>query len=181
MGPIPNSLIIAPGLAGGPGPEIPRFPASRYDSKIGLGAPAFRHLRIMSHSKKHIFTERCPIRWGDMDAYGHVNNTVFFRFMEQARIAWMESVGLDLVSPEQGPVIINASCTFLKQLDYPGTVEVKMYAGELGRSSVMSYYELRKEGERDLYAEGAAKIVWSDQRVRKSMPIPDEFRKALER
>lgn len=134
----------------------------------------------MTEPKKLICVERVPIRWGDMDAYGHVNNTVYFRFMEQARIAWMESVGLDLVTPEQGPVIINASCTFLRQLEYPGTVEVKMHCGHLGKSSVMSYYEIRKDGDDTLYAEGAAKIVWADQRVKKSVPIPDEFRKVLE-
>ena len=35
-----------------------------------------------------------PIRWGDMDAFGHVNNTVYFRYMEQVRISWFEQIGL---------------------------------------------------------------------------------------
>ncbi|GIX26261.1 MAG: thioesterase [Burkholderiales bacterium] len=134
----------------------------------------------MEKKRRLIYIERIPIRWGDMDAYGHVNNTVYFRFMEQARVGWMQELGLDLVAPEQGPVIVTASCAFLKQLDYPGTVEVRMYAGELGRSSLMSYYELRREGEEELCATGEAKIVWADQRVRKSMPIPPHIRRLLE-
>lgn len=133
----------------------------------------------MEKKRKLVYVERIPIRWGDMDAYGHVNNTVYFRFMEQARVGWMATLGLNLVAPEQGPVIVTASCVFLKQLDYPGTMEVRMYAGDLGRSSLMSYYELRKEGEEGLYATGEAKIVWADQRERKSMPIPDWVREKL--
>jgi len=40
--------------------------------------------------KKLVHIERIPVRWGDMDAMGHVNNTVYFRFMEQTRISWFE-------------------------------------------------------------------------------------------
>jgi acyl-CoA thioester hydrolase len=127
--------------------------------------------------RKLVHVESVSIRWGDLDAYGHVNNTVFFRFMEQARVAWIESiVGKTLVAPEEGIVIVNASCTFLQQLDYPGVVDVNMFVDAPGRSSMMSYYELFKRGEAEPYAEGAAKIVWVDQRVRRSAPIPDWVR-----
>jgi acyl-CoA thioester hydrolase len=45
----------------------------------------------MEHRKKLVHVTHIPIRWGDMDAYGHVNNTVYFRYMEQARVEWLES------------------------------------------------------------------------------------------
>jgi acyl-CoA thioester hydrolase len=62
-----------------------------------------------------------PIRWGDMDAYGHVNNTVYFRYMEQARVEWLEQhQDLPVRPGGDGPVIINASCTFLVPMTYPG-------------------------------------------------------------
>ncbi|MFZ5556060.1 MAG: acyl-CoA thioesterase [Pseudomonadota bacterium] len=135
---------------------------------------------MTQHPRKPVHVESIPIRWGDMDAYGHVNNTVFFRFMEQARVAWMEAiVGKTLVAPEAGIVIVNASCTFLKQLDYPGVVEVKMSVGPPGRSSLMSFYEIFKRGDAEPYADGAAKIVWVDQRVRRSAPIPDWVREKI--
>ena len=46
----------------------------------------------MSEHKKLVHTERIPVRWGDMDAMGHVNNTVYFRYMEQTRICWFEKL-----------------------------------------------------------------------------------------
>ncbi len=131
----------------------------------------------MDHRGKLIHTTRIPVRWGDMDAYGHVNNTVYFRYFEQARVEWIEEMGCRVTPDEpESPVIINASCTFLAPVNYPATVVIRMYGGEPGRSSVMTWYELFVEGEDRLYAEGAAKTVWMDTRTGKSVPIPDRVR-----
>lgn len=121
-----------------------------------------------------------PIRWGDMDALGHVNNTVYFRYMEQIRVEWLESLGyvLSATRPD-GIVVINASCTFLAPLTYPGEVEVQMWLGKPGRSSLQSHYEMRKVGEETLYAEGAAKMVWMNPQTGKSVPIPESILQSI--
>ena len=135
----------------------------------------------MNERAKLIHTSRIPVRWGDMDAYGRVNNTVYFRYFEQTRVEWLEAMGCRVsVEEAVGPVIINASCTFLAPVNYPATVVIKMYAGEPGRSSVMTWYELFVEGEDRLYAEGAAKTVWMDTRSGKSSPMPDFVRAVFE-
>ena len=130
----------------------------------------------MEHKKKLIHVTTIPMRWGDMDAYGHVNNTVYFRFMEQARVEWCEEVGVEVRPGGLGPVIINASCTFLIPINYPATVVLRMYAGEPGRSSVMTWYELGVEGDERIYAEGSSKVVWMDPRTGKSVPLPEDIR-----
>ncbi len=77
-----------------------------------------------------VFEMSMPIRWGDMDAFGHVNNTVYFRYMEQVRISWFEQLGMAGSNADgQGPVIVNASMEFLKQLHYPGDVIGRMTVG----------------------------------------------------
>jgi acyl-CoA thioester hydrolase len=126
-----------------------------------------------------VLVENIPIRWGDMDAMNHVNNTVYFRYMEQARIAWYEKLFGELSGArDEGMVIVNASCTFLKPLTYPGTVEIRMSLGPASRSSVESFYAL---GIGDtLYAEGAAKIVWIDIRRGKAIPLPAPIRAMCE-
>lgn len=128
-------------------------------------------------SRKLVLTTSIPVRWGDMDAYRHVNNTIYFRYFEQARVEWLEQSGstVSLENPV-APVIINASCTFLIPVNYPATVVVRMYLGEPGRSSVMTWYELGVEGDDRLYAEGAAKVVWMDPVTGKSVPLPDDVR-----
>jgi acyl-CoA thioester hydrolase len=119
-----------------------------------------------------VHTSRQPIRWGDMDMLGHVNNTVFFRYCEQARIEWTYGLHPDGDAyAGTGPVIVNASCTFLLPLVYPGDVEVRMYLGDPGRTSVGTYYEILKNGTK--YADGAAKMVWIDLATGRSVPLPD--------
>ena len=122
--------------------------------------------RVLVHTTTQV------IRWGDMDAFGHVNNTVYLRFMEQARIEWLyaqaKAVGH---TGNDGPVIVNASCNFLLPLVYPGEVEVRMYLGEPGRSSIGSFYEILVAGTK--YADGAAKIVWIDRASGRSVPLPE--------
>ena len=136
----------------------------------------------MTAKRKLVHTEIIQIRWGDMDAMGHVNNTVYFRYMEQARIAWFDALGLLRSGTGEGPTIINASCTFLKQLVYPGNVEVKTYLGLPGRSSFETWIELRASYDPDvIYAEGSAKVVWVDHAKGKSAPLPDKLRSVAER
>lgn len=132
----------------------------------------------MEHPRQLVLTTRIPVRWGDMDALGHVNNTVYFRYAEQARIEWLESIGItDIVDVEEGVVIVNTSCTFLKPITYPATVEVCVLIGKPGRSSLPTYFEMRVVGEPEtLYAEGAAKVVWWNPRSGQSRPLPDFIR-----
>lgn len=134
----------------------------------------------MTDPKKPMHTTRIPLRWGDMDAYGHINNTVYFRFMEQARVEWIEAMHVPVRPGGEGPVIINASCTFQIPLTYPGTVEVRTSIGKVGRSSVETHVEIYLEGDERLYAHGASKVVWMDTLTGKSVPIPDHVRALLE-
>ena len=136
----------------------------------------------MSPNAKLIYTTRMPVRWGDMDAYGHVNNTVYFRYMEQTRIEWLETFDYGVThAQDEAAVIVNASCTFLVPIAYPAIVEIRMYVGKPGRTSLPTYYEIRCEGEDVLYAEGAAKLVWFLPASGKSAPLPERIRASAER
>ena len=134
----------------------------------------------MEQKKTLIHVTRMPIRWGDMDAYGHVNNTVYFRYMEQARVEWIEALNVKVRPGGEGPVIINAACTFFVPMTYPGEVEVRTFVGTPGRSSVDTYVEMRLLGDETLYAQGSAKVVWMDTQTGKSVPIPAHVRNVIE-
>jgi acyl-CoA thioester hydrolase len=128
--------------------------------------------------RKLVHVERIALRWGDMDAMGHVNNTVYFRFMEQARIGWFEAlVPRDEAWSTIGIVIANASCNFKRPINYPGTVEVRLLAGPPGGSSVPTFYELLVE--KDLCADGAATVVFIDMQAQKPVRIPERIRSLL--
>ena len=126
---------------------------------------------------------RQAIRWGDMDAFGHVNNTVYFRYMESGRIAFLEDAAGDLEIKDEGPVLVTAHCTFVKQLKYPGEIEIRTFAGPAGRSSFEVTHEIRMvdaEGKADVIAaEGGGKVVWIDFAAEKSVPLPARLREIL--
>jgi acyl-CoA thioester hydrolase len=127
--------------------------------------------------KKLVHEMLIPIRWGDMDAMGHVNNTLYFRYMEVARIEWLHSIGGPPDPQGCGPVIVNAFCSFIRQLEFPGEVRLKHYAANPGRSSFDTYVTMeRSDDPGTVYAEGGATTVWTDFRAQKSAPMPDWLR-----
>jgi len=130
------------------------------------------------HRLAHV--ERIPIRWGDMDAMGHVNNTVYFRYMEQARISWFEALIPEADAWQStGIVIVNASCNYKRPITYPGGVEVRLLVGPPGGSSVPTFYELRVDADPLPYADGAAVVVFVSMKTQKPARIPEGIRERL--
>ena len=118
-----------------------------------------------------------PIRWGDMDAMGHVNNTIYFRYLEIARLEWLFKIGGPPDPQGTGPVIVNAFCNFIRQLEYPGEVIAKHYVANVGRTSFDTYMTLERTDQPGVvYTEGGARCVWVDFPKQKSTPMPDWVR-----
>ena len=118
-----------------------------------------------------------PIRWGDMDMMGHVNNTNYFRYFEIVRIEWFERIGRPLSPAGEGIVIVNTFCNFIKQLEFPGDVLARHYVANPGRSSFEAYMTLeRTDAPGVICASGGATTVWVDFPKQKSAPLPEWLR-----
>ncbi len=132
--------------------------------------------------KTLIHSMTVPIRWGDMDAMGHVNNTIYFRYMEIGRLQWMMEAGVPANPQGEGPVIVNAFCNFIKQLEFPGEVLLNTYVGDVGRSSFDTYHVLaRADDPNTVYANGGATVVWVNLPLQKSAPLPSHLLELLGR
>lgn len=131
----------------------------------------------LPEAKKLTLEMRIPIRWGDMDAMGHVNNTVYFRYLETIRIEWLHSVAGAPDLSGNGPVIVNAFCNFIRPLKYPGDVFARHYVANLGRTSFDTFITLERDDEPGVtYASGGAKTVWMNYREEKSVALPERLR-----
>jgi acyl-CoA thioester hydrolase len=127
--------------------------------------------------KKLVHEMIIPIRWGDMDAMGHVNNSVYFRYLETIRINYFEKLGCVPDPQGTGPVILNAFCSFYKQLEFPGDVLAKMYVSDPARTTFESWCTLSRTDQPDvIYAAGGATTVWVDFPQQKAVPLPDAIR-----
>lgn len=127
--------------------------------------------------KKLVFEMTIPIRWGDMDAMGHVNNTTYFRYLETIRIEWLHSIGCPPDPAGEGPVIVNAFCNFYKQLEYPGDILVKMYTSEPARTTFETWATIEMVDQPGIvYAAGGATTIWVDFPKQKAIELPDWMR-----
>ena len=133
-------------------------------------------LDIPEH-KKQVYEMVIPIRWGDMDAMGHVNNATYFRYLETIRIDWLSSINAIPQPQGLGPVIVNAFCNFYKQLEYPGDVLIKMYASDPGRTTFETWGTMERSDQPGvIYAAGGATTIWVDFPKQKAVDLPDWLR-----
>jgi len=118
---------------------------------------------------------RIPVQWGEMDAYGHVNNTVLFRYFESARVEYLVKCGFAR-SWEQdrvGAILQSTGCRFRRPLFHPDTAIVGGRAVELEEDRFTMEYVVVSETSGEVAAEGAGVVVSYDYRSRHKCPIPD--------
>ena len=123
-----------------------------------------------------------PIQWGDMDAFGHVNNTVPIRWFESARIAYLERVGLSemMEAGGIGPILAAIHCNYRKQVEYPDTVHIGARVGRIGKSSFTMEHAAVSEAGQWICAEGESTIVVFDYNAQRPTRVPDSIRTAVE-
>ncbi len=130
--------------------------------------------------KKPVHEMLIPIRWGDMDANGHVNNATYFRYLETARITWFTSIGYGPDRDRLSIIIANAFCNFVRQLEYPGDIRIRTHVGTPGRSSFDIFATLERSDQPGIVcATGGVTAVWFDYQTGRAAPLPETLRQRL--
>lgn len=126
---------------------------------------------------------RVPVRWSDMDAYGHVNNAKYMTYFEAARINIFTQMALDgnWQGAPQGPVLGSVTCNFRRELRYPAVLEIGTRVVKIGRRSFHFEHALFLEGTDTLVADGRSVVVWLDRAAGRSTELASEIRAFLER
>lgn len=123
-----------------------------------------------------------PVAWGEMDAYGHVNNTVYFRYFENARIEYFENLDFNDPFAQEGigPILASVSSNFRNPLTYPDTVKIGTGVTGMSESSFLMEYHLKSEKLDEIAADGECTIVTYDYEKQKTVRIPDRLRQEIE-
>ena len=119
------------------------------------------------------------VRWGEMDALGHVNNVVYLQYFEAARIRWFDGFGFVSGNPESGPVVLQSNCTYLKPVVYPCQLQVLTQLQKVGNSSFTLSQTLLGSDDDTLYAEALFTCVWVDRQTGRPARAPDFLRRLL--
>jgi acyl-CoA thioester hydrolase len=121
------------------------------------------------------------VAWGEMDAFNHVNNVVYFRYFESARIACFERLGAldEMTRSGCGPILGEVRCRFRLPLEYPDRVSVGARVSAIGEDRFTLQHAIASERAGRIAAEGEGVIVWYDYRARAKAPLPQALRDRL--
>ncbi len=121
------------------------------------------------------------VRWGDMDAMGHVNNAVYFRYCESARIALLRRLDIKgrAEGHAQGPVLVTTACDFKREVKYPATLDIGVRVEAVTRRSFALQYALFFAETDDLAAVARSVNAWVDYAEQRAVELPDELRALL--
>ncbi len=120
-------------------------------------------------------------RWADDDAYGHVNNTVYYQWFDTAVNAWLIEAGLlDVAAGDPIGLVVETGCRYARPLSFPEPVEVGLAVERLGTSSVRYRLGVFAKGAREAAAEGRFVHVYVDRATRRPVPLPKQWREKLE-
>jgi acyl-CoA thioester hydrolase len=128
--------------------------------------------------EKILFKKELQVQWGDMDALGHVNNTVFFKYFEYARVTWFDTIKKDMLDKKgEGPILLKTDCTFLSPLVYPEKILVWIYCGKLGQTSFVLKYKILRQKDNMVCATGSSQLVWVNYQTSQSLPVHEKIKK----
>ncbi|RLS40845.1 MAG: acyl-CoA thioesterase [Planctomycetota bacterium] len=123
-----------------------------------------------------------PVQWGDQDAFGHVNNVVYFRWFESARIDLLHEfpTSVTMSGSGLGPILASIKCDYRKQLRFPDTVYIGSRMTRVGRSSADIGHFVISHQQGQLVAEGSSVIVIFDYTAQRVTRIPEDLRTLFE-
>lgn len=144
-------------------------------SEIDINLPS--HPLLQGYA--YVLTQ--PVQWGDQDAFQHVNNTIYLRWFESARIVYFGLIGLsELYAGERiGPIMAAISCNYRKPVVFPDTVQVGARIEKLGRTSLVMTHAVVSLKQGAVVADGGSTIVLIDYATGKPTPLPDGLRRRI--
>jgi acyl-CoA thioester hydrolase len=122
-----------------------------------------------------------PVRWRDLDALGHVNNAVYFTYLEMAREAYWNALGYELLPGGFGYLVARAECDFRAPIRQGRVARIRLRCPRLGTKSWEIEYRVEDAADGTVYAEARSVQVYCHLPTGRTEPIPGEVRAAVER
>lgn len=161
--------------------------AKAHDAALGEAAPTTPAAIVVQTAAPAVAEwkpfARIPsaVRWGDLDAFNHVNNAAYLVYVQEARLAWLAQIEGSWFDETMMPVVASAHMNYRRQLGWPAAIVVELATTRIGHSSVTIAHRIVADGDRDcVYADGEVVMVWIDPSSGRSVPLPAAIRSACE-
>ncbi len=130
-------------------------------------------------SRRVIARIAIQVRWGDLDAFNHVNNARYLSYLEEARVRWLASLPGISLDDRIAPVLAASHVNFRRPIKWPNELMVELFAERAGdRSLSLGHRMLSAAHESVLYSDGSVVMVWVDRQTGKSVPLPEAVKAA---
>jgi len=117
------------------------------------------------------------VAWGDMDALGHVNNVIYYRYIESARIHYMDQIRM--MQQSFSTVVASNQCKYMRPVFYPDTLKIGVRVEEIRNSAFRMHYILWSEQQQALVASAEAIMVCVNSESMQKMPLPESIRQRI--
>lgn len=116
-----------------------------------------------------------------MDSIGHVNNAIYFRYIESGRIAYFDAIEATagLAGGGEGPILADIQCSFIGQLHYPAQIDIGTRTAKIGTKSFTVEAGIFRAGEDTPVATSTGVVVWFDYVNQRTAPLPDALRQRV--
>lgn len=128
---------------------------------------------------KLIHSTMMPVRWRDLDAFNHVNNSTYLSYLEEARLEWMLATPDLSLQDATYPVMVASQLNYRRPIHWPNQVRIDLFAERIGTSSVTIAHRIVDSADSDiLYCDGNIVAVWVDGQTHQPALLPDPVRNA---
>jgi acyl-CoA thioester hydrolase len=126
-----------------------------------------------------LYTAPISVRWRDLDAFNHVNNSSYLTFLEESRLQWLQQLSGPWFTEQAMPVMAASELNYRRPIEWPAQLHVELFCMRLGNSSMtIAHRMVDAEDITRLYCDGHIVMVWMDPATGKSVPLPQAVRDA---
>lgn len=136
-------------------------------------------MNLTASDRPVLFRMPVALRWRDLDAFNHVNNSNFLTYLEEARIRWFASWEGEWVNDAMAPLMAAVQLNYRMPIPYPADVVVELFTDRIGTSSATIGHRIVSEDGAALYCDGHVVVVWIDRASGRPIALPEAVRAAM--
>ncbi|WP_243041406.1 acyl-CoA thioesterase [Dyella sedimenti] len=142
------------------------------------GVPANDAAETGAASPRPLFVAPIGVRWRDLDAFNHVNNSIYLTYLEEARLQWLRHVP-GWFDEQSMPVLAASEINYRRPIEWPAQLDVELTCERLGNSSItLAHRIVDADDTTRLYSDGKVVLVWMNPATGKPVPLPPSIREA---
>ena len=135
----------------------------------------------MTTERRILIDVPIALRWRDLDAFNHVNNSTFMTYLEEARLLWFSRLDGAWHTEHHVPVVAATTINYRTQLAWPGQIQVELYCERLGITSLtLAHRIVAATGREKVYSDGNVVLVWIEPASGRPVPLPEAIRRACQ-